>query len=345
MTSLERVLTTLGHREPDRVPLFLLFSHYGAKELGLPVREYFSQPGHVVEAQLRLHAKYAHDCLYGFSYAPAEIEAWGGEVVWVDDGPPTAGEPFLADPRGIRALEPPRVADCPSLRRVLETLEGLRGAAGGRVPIIGVVMSPFSLPAMQLGFDRYLELLYDAPELFDRLMAVNEAFCAEWANAQLGAGATAICYFDPVASPTCVPPELYRRTGFEVARRTLARIQGPTATHLASARALAIVDDLAATGTAGVAVGTLEDLSEVKASCRGRLAVLGNLNGLAMRHWTAEEAERRVRDALREAAPGGGFILADQHGEIPWQVEEETLRAVSEAVRRWGTYPIRLDDA
>jgi len=34
MTSLERVLTTLGHNEPDRVPLFLLLTMHGAKELG-----------------------------------------------------------------------------------------------------------------------------------------------------------------------------------------------------------------------------------------------------------------------------------------------------------------------
>lgn len=35
MTSLQRVLTTLGHKEPDRVPLFLLLTMHGAKELGL----------------------------------------------------------------------------------------------------------------------------------------------------------------------------------------------------------------------------------------------------------------------------------------------------------------------
>jgi len=30
------------------------------------------------------------------------------------------------------------------------------------------------------------------------------------------------------------------------------------------------------------------------------------------------------------------MILSDNHGEIPWQVAEETLLAVGEAVRRWG---------
>jgi len=36
----------------------------------------------------------------------------------------------------------------------------------------------------------------------------------------------------------------------------------------------------------------------------------------------------------------GGFILSDNHGEIPWQVPEEALLAVSEAVHTWGNYPL-----
>ncbi len=54
MTSLQRVLTTLGHREPDRVPFFLLVTMHGAKELGLSIKEYFSKAENVVEGQLRL---------------------------------------------------------------------------------------------------------------------------------------------------------------------------------------------------------------------------------------------------------------------------------------------------
>jgi len=42
MTSLQRVLTTLEHKEPDRVPFFLLATMHGAKELGLSIKEYFS---------------------------------------------------------------------------------------------------------------------------------------------------------------------------------------------------------------------------------------------------------------------------------------------------------------
>ncbi len=84
MTSLQRVLTTLGHQEPDRVPLFLLLTMHGAKELGVSIKDYFSRAENVVEGQLRLREKYRHDCYYPFFYGSLETEAWGGEVIYID---------------------------------------------------------------------------------------------------------------------------------------------------------------------------------------------------------------------------------------------------------------------
>jgi uroporphyrinogen decarboxylase len=133
---------------------------------------------------------------------------------------------------------------------------------------------------------------------------------------------------------------MYLETGFQVARQTIARIKGPTATHLASGRCLPIVDDVAQTGTAAIGVSVIEDLAEIKAACRGKLTVLGNLNGIEMRRWTPEQAQAMVKDAIARAGPGGGYILSDNHGEIPWQVSDEVLMALSEAVHKWGRYPL-----
>jgi uroporphyrinogen decarboxylase len=344
MTSLERVLKTLGHKEPDRVPLFLLVTMHGAKELGLGLQEYFSRGEHVAEGQLRLREKYGHDCLYSILYAPLEAEAWGGEVIFRDDGPANSGEPLILDVEQIRSLEPPDVATSPVLARALRATEVLSQRSHD-VPIVGSVVSPFSLPVMQLGFEAYLDLMFERRDLFERLMAVNEEFCVAWANAQLAAGATAVGYFDPVSSPTVVSPERYRETGFKVAQRTIARIKGPTATHFASGLCAGIIQDVAQTGTAGVGVSAEEDLAALKRAAAGKLALLGNLNGITMRRWTADQAEAEVKAAIAAAAPGGGFILADNHGEIPFQVPDEVLHAIAAATRRWGRYPIDWVDA
>lgn len=340
MTSLQRVLTTLGHQEPDRVPFFLLATMHGAKELGLSIKDYFAKAENVVEGQLRMRGKYRHDCIYNFFYAPMEVEAWGGEVLFCDDGPPNSGEPFIKNIEDIQHLELPKVEEIPCLREVLKSSQMLKEKIGDDAPIIGVVMSPFSLPVMQMGFDRYIELMYERPDLFDHLMKINEAFCVQWANAQIKAGTTAICYFDPVSSTTISTKEMYLKTGFEVARRTIAQINGPTATHMASGRCLTITGDLAKTGTAIIGISAQEDLEALKSVCRNKLSLLGNLNGIEMRRWRPEQAEKEVKKAIAQAGPGGGFILSDNHGEIPWQVPDEVLMAISEAVRKWGKYPL-----
>ena len=340
ITSMQRVLTTMSHQEPDRVPLFLFTTMHGAKELGLTIVEYFSRVEHVVEGQMRLLGKYRSDCITSFHYAALEIEAFGGETLFIDDGPPNCGEPIIRCGEDIDRLEPPRVAEASGLARGLEVTRRLKERVGDTVPIIGAVISPFSLPIMQMGFGPYIELIYDDPERFTRLMAVNQAFCVAWANAQLAAGATAIGYFDPMSSTTNVPRELYLKTGHRVAMETLSRINGPTAFHLASGRGLGIAEDIAATGAAAVGVSTLESLTEWKSAVGGRLTLLGNLNGVAMRRWTADQVEVEVKQAIAKAGRGGGFILADNHGEIPWQVQDETLLAIRDAVDHWGHYPL-----
>ncbi len=161
-------------------------------------------------------------------------------------------------------------------------------------------------------------------------------FCVAWANAQLKAGATAICYFDPVSSPTIIPRELYLQTGFEIAKRTIAQIKGPTATHMASGDVLPIADLLPGTGTAVVGVSTQENMSELKAAFKNKLCVLGNLNGIEMRHWDEKQTTDIVKGLIEQGAPGGGFILSDNHGEIPFQVKDETLLAIANAVAEFG---------
>ena len=200
MTSMQRVMKTMAGQEPDRVPVFLLTTMHGAKELGLSIRDYFSRAENVVEGQMRLLDKYRSDCLYPFYYASLEVEAFGGKTVFIDDGAPNAGEPVIHRSEDIDLLEPPRVAETACLIRGLETIRQLKERVGDTVPILGSVISPFSLPIMQMGFGPYIELIYEQPERFARLMAVNQKFCVEWANAQLAAGATAdrICRPDVV---------------------------------------------------------------------------------------------------------------------------------------------------
>lgn len=339
-TSLQRVLTTMGHQEPDRVPLFLFPTMHGAKELGLSLKEYFSNPDNIVAGQLRLLKKYGHDCVTSFFYAALDVEAWGADVIYSDDGPVNAGSPIIKKPEQITELQLPDIKNNQSLKKVLIATEKLKAKVGDETPIIGVVISPFSLPIMQMGFEGYLNLIFENRDLFDHLMKLNEEFCVSWANAQFEAGATAIAYFDPVSSPTIIQKDVYLETGYKIALRALSRMKGPAAVHFASGNCLQIAEQVINSGAQAVGVSTLENLRDLKAAFKGKVTVIGNLNGIEMINWTPEEAESIVKDAIAKAASGGGFILSDNHGEIPFQVPDEVLMSICRAVKKWGKYPL-----
>ena len=343
MNSMQRVIAALSHKMPDRVPVFLLFSTYGAKELGLPIKEYFSKPKYVVEAQLKMQKKYSSDCIYTFFYAGIEIEAFGGEVIFIDNGAPNTGVPIIKSFDQIKNLEVPDINESKPLKRVLEATRLLKESVGNQVPIVGVVMSPFSLPVMQMGFEKYLELLYFKKDAFNHLMKINEKFCIAWANAQLKAGATAICYFDPLASPTIIEREKYLATGHKIAKRTLSQIQGPTATHLASGISLPVLDDIVETGSGILGFSDQDDIQKLKEKANKKICLLGNLNGIDMVNWDKEKTRQKVKQLIQKAAPGGGFILSDNHGEIPWQVSEEVLLEISKTVKKYGRYPMKVE--
>lgn len=344
MNSLERTLAAISHKEADRVPLFLLLSLYGAKELQMTPKEYFSKPENVVRAQIEMKEKYRNDCIDAFFYAPIEIAAWGGEVIFADDGPPNSGEPFIKSFDEIASIGIPNIKESEGLLNVLRATQMLKQSVGNETPIIGVVVSPFSLPVMQMGFEKYLELIYFRKDDFQKLMQINEAFCVSWANAQLEAGATAICYFDPLASPGVIERETYLTTGWEIAKRTLSKIKGPTATHLASSITLPVVDDIIATGTAILGFSSEDDLVEIKKATEGKICLLGNMNAIEMRNWSRDDVDREVKNIIAKAGKGGGLILADNHGEIPWQVPQDVLLEIAEAVQKYGQYPLKWLD-
>ncbi|HPE68613.1 MAG TPA: uroporphyrinogen decarboxylase family protein [Thermotogota bacterium] len=331
MTPMERVMAALEHRVPDRVPFVYGFSFYGAKVCNCAVEDYFSDPALVARTQLELQRHFQHDNLVPFFYGSLEIEAFGGTSIFRPGFPPNSGPPIFSDMRSLKGVTLPDPEKEP-LRRVLEVTRILKREVGDTIPLMGMVVSPFSLPAMQLGLDRYLEVLTTEPDFFHALMDVNIPFCIRWANAQLEAGATALVYFDPVSSPTLIPRPLFLRTGFEVARQVLPKINGPLAFHFASGRSKLVLEDLLQLPFVGFAPGLLENQREIFHLLGKKAALIGGLNNIEMVRWTPEDVQRNLLPLLA-LGKNGGLVISDQHGEVVWETPWEVLEQVSRLIR------------
>ncbi len=94
------------------------------------------------------------------------------------------------------------------------------------------------------------------------------------------------------------------------------------------------------TGSAVLGFSMNDDLDDIKKATQNKICLLGNLNAVDMINWDAKKIQNEVKNIIRKAGEGGGLILSDSHGEIPWQVPEEVLLEIAESVAQFGSYPL-----
>ena len=83
------------------------------------------------------------------------------------------------------------------------------------------------------------------------------------------------------------------------------------------------------------------DINEVKEKYGTRLCLMGNINlDSTLTLGTPDEVKEEVRTRIRDLAPGGGYCVASSNS-ITNYVPLENYRALLEAVREYGQYPIR----
>jgi uroporphyrinogen-III decarboxylase len=86
------------------------------------------------------------------------------------------------------------------------------------------------------------------------------------------------------------------------------------------------------------------DIAEVKRRYGDRVCLIGNIDcGELLSRGTPEQVTRTVRDTIRQAAPGGGYIMSSSN-TIHSSVKSENYQAMIDATHLYGTYPLTLGD-
>lgn len=103
------------------------------------------------------------------------------------------------------------------------------------------------------------------------------------------------------------------------------------------------LDDLVGLGIAGLhpcEKGAL-DIRAVKRRYGDRICVLGNVDLNVLGMGTVDDVDREVRELVRDVGPGGGYIVTSGNS-LAGYLKPENVIALSEAVLRYGRYPIAI---
>ncbi len=84
------------------------------------------------------------------------------------------------------------------------------------------------------------------------------------------------------------------------------------------------------------------DIAELKRDWGKQLCLIGNLDlCYTLTRGTPEEVEAEVKERIRQCGPGGGYCVGSANS-VPEYVPLENYRAMVEATRRWGKYPLQV---
>ncbi len=359
MNSIERVLATLTfgrteHGTPDRVPVFPVPLMQGAIVHNCTVEQYFNMPAaKIAQAQAELNNMLGGvpDAVAGIPNVIQDVSAFGvGLDHYFPNSTPAIEGIMIRNSRDLEKLRVPHPTDSPMLAKTLDIIENLASGIGQEKIVIGACIAPFSLPSMLMGTAKWMRLLFTDSlrrRYFERIMEVCEKWVQRWAKAQLDAGAHVVVLADGMASSTMIPRPVFEQYALPVIKRTIASIPGFVG-YEAVGRVEPFVDLYADSGAIALLVGEEDDITRCKQGLRGRVGLIGNINNMKMRRWSAARVEMESKAAINQGKNGYGFILANQGPEIPFDTPVPNIAALVSAVEKYGRYepvesaPLRL---
>jgi len=258
---------------------------------------------------------------------------------------PVKNYPQDMDPFGAYFFADPLHGDLAEIR---DALQGV-GEKGLVTPMIGELFTSFLATYREGGIAQTIYDLCDYPDETRRFQEQFIAYMQQRTRLVLEkTKAEAVFINSGYAAPPMISPQLYREWDVPVLKAVgsvCREFNAPLHVHQ-HGHLLVIIEDLIAAGVNIVCPllappqGDIADLKFLKSKYGHKIALKGNIDPIAvLQKKTPAEIEKEVKDCIKAAAPGGGFILGTADSVVigtPF----ENIRAFVEAGRKYGCYPL-----
>ena len=371
MNPRERLLTTLDHREPDRVPLTARLWHDTEVRL---MRHFVAETRDELHSKLgfetdRTHLKmgppaaweptgeYLNFCDWiGYDAWDQRVtyEEWGIERKLGSIRPGSEVRQFyftkhpwedLTEPSQVQDIELPDL-DAPGR---FEKAQGLAGRFGGERLLVGDLGHCQWTIAWELrGMLTLMKDLHTRPAMAEAILDRLLGHYMDLTDRLLDHGAEAIRYSEDWANNKSmfIDPEMWRRVFKPRYKRLFQRAKrrGAFVFFHSDGNIRPIVGDLVEIG--------IDLLNPVQPECMDRVEIkekFGDMITLdtgasvqsTLPHGTVDDVRRETLHALKHLAPGGGFVYGTSHMAM-YDVPVENILALYDTCREYGGYPIRV---
>nr|MDO8135685.1 uroporphyrinogen decarboxylase family protein [Candidatus Njordarchaeum guaymaensis] len=351
MRPVDRVLLTIGHEEPDFVPLTdhiymprSLEGILGAKGVRVNTPEKY----------VKVHRLLGLDLISAFSdaggtvkpevtSADEEFDEWGVRQR-IRDGMPWYIEGPIKDIDDFGNYVTPD----PFLPTRFESAQAIIRLVKGDLAVAGIVDGPFTRCWLLSGFDLFVKALYTRLESVESLLDRITAYIVGLGKGLIEAGVDLIWIADDLGmvNGPFLSPEMFRNVIFPHLDKIVGTFkkQGMKVLLHCDGQIMPLMDDLVKIGLDGVHPIERKsgmNLIEMKRKYGDRLTLVGNVDATeVLPHGREKDIRVQVFECLKTAAPGGGYILASDHS-IHEGVPPGNVSIMFRLARKHGRYPVR----
>jgi len=243
----------------------------------------------------------------------------------------------IRDEKQIEALGVPDPET--ELRYVMDAVRTIRGELHGRVPLIGFSGSPWTLAtymvegASSKDFPTIKAMLYERPELLDKLLDTVSRSVALYLNAQIEAGAQTVMIFDTWGG--ALTPADYCRFSLQPMERIIRSLKREN-----DGRKVPIIlftknggqwlEAMTDTGADALGLDWTTDLADARRRVGDQVALQGNLDPSVL-YASPDTIRAQVAKVLAGFGKGNGHVFNLGHGIHPG-INPEHAGAMIEAV-------------
>jgi uroporphyrinogen decarboxylase len=342
MTPRERVLNALRRQPTDRVPYCELFVDVSMAErlLNRPLgtqgtagtmRKYPYTAEQAIEVARFLGLDNLTYVLRAHDYAKVEVDSTGRSF---------PGKGMITSESDLELIRLPDNTRDEFYKDAEEFIRKRGDYACNISTRVGL-----SQAMLSLGVENFSLLLYDNPALIEKILDLYFDWTAVMAERVCQLGFDFFWTTDDYAFKTGMffSPKMFRALLFERYRRVLEKLSIPWVLH-SDGNMEASVPTLIELGVAGIhpiEKGAM-DIQAVKQQYGDRVCVMGNVDLVILGKGTPGQVDAEVKHLIRTVGPGGGYIITSGNSLASY-LKPENVVAMAQAIRKYGSYPIRID--
>ena len=348
LTSLERVVLAMQHKEADRVPCAPLASGAARRVLGVTYAEYAQDADLAAQSQIQWVELTGSDAVCTFLDLSVEAADYGQEVKFPIEDTPQAvfKHPFITSTDDYARLPVINPRKTTRMSVNLRYLELMVNAIGKQKAVLGFIYGPLStLSQMRSAEKLFLDCMREPDKVHEGLEIVTQMLL-DYVDAQVERGAIGIVMDTLFCSGSIMSRDLWMKMEGPYVERIAQKIHGAgLAIMIHNCGNNPYFDvQIETMKPEAISIAYLPNecptYADLKKTWGDKVMIVGIIPpSQVLFMGSTSDVKEACKEQIQALAPGGGFLLSSGC-EFPPNASLLNAIAMMEAAEEYGRYPI-----